>query len=227
MGSQSDLKPIKLYGKTGPNPPKVHVILEELGLPYEIEAVPFSDVKKPEYLAINPNGRLPSIQDPNTGLTLWESGAILEYLVEKYDTDHKLSFPAGSSEAYLAKQWLYFQTTGQGPYYGQAVWFSRYHPEKLPSAVDRYVNEIKRVTGVIEGHLARQKKEHEAKEGFDGPWLVGNKLSYVDIAFVPWQAVAKKLFGENGEYNEDDFPLVKEWLGKLLARESVKKALDF
>ncbi|KAL2166289.1 hypothetical protein VTG60DRAFT_2973 [Thermothelomyces hinnuleus] len=226
MGSQSDLKPIKVYGKGGPNPPKVVIILEELGLPHEIEAVPYGDVKKPEYLAINPNGRLPSIRDPNAGLTLWESGAILEYLVDKYDTDHKLSFPAGSNEAYLAKQWLFFQTTGQGPYYGQAAWFTKYHHEKLPSAIDRYVNEIKRVTAVIEGHLARQKEEHGAKEGFDGPWLVGNKLSYVDIAFVPWQVIAKRLFGETGQYNEDDYPLVKEWLGKLLARESVRKALE-
>ncbi|KAL2161408.1 hypothetical protein VTH06DRAFT_7969 [Thermothelomyces fergusii] len=226
MGSHSDLKPIRVYGKQGPNPPKVIMILKELGIPYEIEDVPFSDVKKPEYLAVNPNGRLPSIRDPNAGLTLWESGAILEYLVEKYDTEHKLSFPAGSDEAYLAKQWLFFQTTGQGPYYGQAVWFSRYHPEQLPSAIDRYINEIKRVTGVIEGHLARQKEEHGAKEGFDGPWLVGNKLSYVDIAFVPWQAIAGKFFGETGKFNPDEFPLVKEWLGKLLARESIKTSLE-
>ncbi|AEO54056.1 hypothetical protein MYCTH_2313641 [Thermothelomyces thermophilus ATCC 42464] len=226
MGSQSDLKPIKAYGKGSPNTDKVVIILEELGLPHEIETVPYSDVKKPEYLAINPNGRLPSIRDPNTGLTLWESGAILQYLVDKYDTDHKLSFPAGSNEDYLAKQWLFFQTTGQGPYYGQAVWFTTYHQEKLPSAIDRYINEIKRVTGVIEGHLARQKEEHGAKEGFDGPWLVGNKLSYVDFSFAPWQAIAKRLFGETGQYNEDDYPFVKEWLGKLLARESVRKALE-
>ncbi|GAP92818.2 putative glutathione S-transferase [Rosellinia necatrix] len=115
------LKPIKAYGKGGPNPPKVIMILEELGLPYEIEDVQFADVKKPEYLAVNPNGRLPAIYDPNTDLTLWESGAIVEYLVETYDKDNKISFPRGSNESYLTKQWLYYQTTGQGPYYGQAV----------------------------------------------------------------------------------------------------------
>ncbi len=105
----SSLKPIKTYGKGGPNPPKVIIILEELGLPYEVIPTPFSDVKKPEYLSINPNGRLPAIYDPNTDLTLWESGAIIEYLVETYDKDNKISFPQGSNESYLTKQWLYYQ----------------------------------------------------------------------------------------------------------------------
>ena len=82
----SQLKPIKLYGfgRTA-NPMKVAIILEELGLAFEQVPVAFADVKKPEYTAINPNGRLPSIIDPNTGITLWESGAILEYLIETYD----------------------------------------------------------------------------------------------------------------------------------------------
>ncbi|KAL2130274.1 hypothetical protein VTI74DRAFT_6691 [Chaetomium olivicolor] len=227
MASHSNLKPIKLYGKHGPNPPKVAILLDELNLPHEIEDVPFSDVKKPEYLAINPNGRLPAIHDPNTDLTLWESGAILEYLIERYDSkQQKLSFAPGSNEAFQAKQWLFFQTTGQGPYYGQAVWFTKFHPEKVQSAVDRYINEIKRVTGVLETHLAKQKEEYGGQEGFDGPWLVGNKLSYADIAFIPWQRSARNIFGESGKYNEDEFPLVKEWLAKLTARESVAKAMQ-
>ena len=226
MSSQSNLKPIKVYGKVGPNPPKVAIILDELNIPKEIDAVPFADVKKPEYLAINPNGRLPAIHDPNTDLTLWESGAIIEYLIETYDKDQKLSFAPGSNESFLAKQWLYFQTTGQGPYYGQAVWFTKHHPEKLQSAVDRYVNEIKRVTAVLEGHLGRQKDEFGATAGFDGPWLVGNKLSYADIAFVPWQSAAAKFFGgEDAKYDVSEFPLVEEWIGKLSARESVKVAM--
>jgi glutathione S-transferase len=223
MSSHSDLKPITVYGEGGPNPPKVAIILDELNIPKEIKAIPFSDVKKPEYLAINPNGRLPAIYDSNTDLTLWESGAIVEYLVEKYDRDRKISFAPGSKEAYHAKQWLFFQTTGQGPYYGQAVWFMKYHPEKLPSAVDRYLNEIKRVTGVLESHLAKQKEEHGSKAGFDGPWLVGNKLSYADLAWVPWQRGLPRLFELDGRtFDEDEFPLVKEWLAKMNARETVK-----
>lgn len=218
----SEIKPIKLYGKSGPNPGKVGIVLAELGLPYEADNIPFSDVKKPEYVAINPNGRLPSIHDPNTGITLWESGAIIEYLIERYDTEHRFSFAPGTPDSYLAKQWLYYQTTGQGPYYGQAVWFKRYHAEQVPSAIERYIKEINRVSGVLDGHLAQQKQEHG---GSDGPWLVGNKLSYADLAFIPWQGFASLLFGKD-EFNDDDYPHVKEWLGNLTSREKVKKVLE-
>ena len=221
----SQIKPIKVWGQSGPNPAKVALVLAELGLPYEISPIPFSDVKKPEYVAINPNGRLPSIHDPNTGITLWESGAIIDYLIERYDTEHRLSFAPGTPEAYHAKQWLYFQTSGQGPYYGQAVWFKRYHAEKVPSAVERYVKEINRVSGVLDGYLAQQKQQHGGSAGSDGPWLVGNKLSYADIAFIPWQEIASRVLGEDG-YDDDSYPHVKEWLGKMTSRETVKKVLE-
>jgi glutathione S-transferase len=105
----SDLKPIVIYGKHGPNPPKIRMLAEELGLAYDLKEINFADVKGAEFLAINPNGRMPAIYDPNTDLTLWESGAIIEYLIEKYDTERKVSFEPGSKEAYLAKQWLFFQ----------------------------------------------------------------------------------------------------------------------
>ncbi|KAI3317583.1 glutathione S-transferase [Xylariaceae sp. AK1471] len=217
----SSLKPIKTYGKAGPNPPKVIMILEELGLPYEIVDVGFPDLKKPEYLAVNPNGRMPAIYDPNTDLTLWESGAIVEYLVETYDKENKISYARGSNESYLVKQWLYFQTTGQGPYYGQAVWFTKYHPEKIQSAIDRYVKEINRVTGVVEGHLSKQK----AKAGNDGPWLVGDKITYADIAWYMWQVGIVKALPED-IINYEEYPTVKEWLDRLAARPSVKKTLE-
>jgi glutathione S-transferase len=117
----SELKPIVLWGGVmGPNPSKIGIILTELNIPFVSKYVPFDQVKGPEYVAVNPNGRLPAIQDPNKGITLWESGAIVEYLIAEYDHDHKLSFPARTVEDYHAKQWLYFQVSGQGPYYGQA-----------------------------------------------------------------------------------------------------------
>lgn len=147
--SSSDIKPIKVWGRGGPNPPKVAMILELLSLPHEFVPITFADVKKPEYLAINPNGRLPAIHDPNTDLTIWESGAIVEYLVDRYDKDHKYSSAPGTNDYYLAKQWLAFQISGQGPYYGQAVWFTRLHHERLPSATERYEKEVGRVTGVL------------------------------------------------------------------------------
>jgi glutathione S-transferase len=168
----SQIKPIKVWGQGGPNPPKVGIILEELGLPYEVIPVPLSDIKKPEYVAINPNGRLPAIHDPNAGITLWESGAIIEYLIELYDTKHRLSFAPGTPESYHAKQWLYFQTTGQGPYYGQAAWFKKYHSEQVPSAIERYTKEVNRVSGVLDRYLAQQKQEHGGSAGGDGPYRV-------------------------------------------------------
>lgn len=222
--SLSNLKSIRLYGKGGPNPPKVLMILEELGVPYEIEDVPFSDVKTPAYLAVNPNGRLPAIVDPNhqeqgRDLVLWESGAIVEYLVERYDADHKISFAPGSAEAQHARQWLFFQATGQGPYYGQAYWFKQLHAERLPSAVKRYTDEARRVTGVVEGWL--RKQVDEGTGGADGPWLVGGRISYADIAWFMWQKAFGMKFTE--EFNEDEFPLVKDWLARLAKRPSVSK----
>ena len=219
----SSIKPIKVWGLGGPNPPKVAMIIGELGLPSVTDPIPIPDVKKPEYVAVNPNGRIPAIYDPNTDITLWESGAIIEYLTERYDPTHRLSFAPGTPESYHARQWLYFQTSGQGPYYGQAVWFKRYHKERLPSAVERYVKEINRVSGVLNGVLAEQKQKYS--DGTDGPWLVGNKMSYADIAFVPWQAIANILLTKD-EYDDGNYPYVKEWMGKMMAREKIGGAME-
>jgi glutathione S-transferase len=111
LATMSTIKPIDLHGAHGPNPQKVRLILSDLDLPHTIHEVSFADVKGPAFTALNPNGRMPAIHDPNNDFTLWESGAILEYITDKYDVDRKLSFEPGSKEAYLAKQWLYFQST--------------------------------------------------------------------------------------------------------------------
>ena len=214
----SQLKPIKLYGVGGPNPPKVAMVLEELGLPYEPIFIPLSDVKGAEYTKINPNGRIPSIYDPNTDLTLWESGAIVLYLVERYDTDHKISFPRGSNEAFLAQQWLFFQASGQGPYYGQSIYFSLYHHEKVPSTVERFNNEINRVTGVLEGYLAKQNQSV-------GPWLVGEKYSYADLAWINWQLNMTK-FLTKVQFDPDQFPHVKKWLDNMTSRAPIKSVWE-
>ncbi|KAL0465184.1 glutathione transferase [Neurospora intermedia] len=222
MADSSSLKPIKVYGHTGPNPPKVIMVLAELGIPYDLDNIQISQAKSPEFVKnVNPNGRLPAIQDPNTDLTLWESGAILEYLTEKYDKELKLSFTPGTNDFYLARQWLYFQTTGQGPYYGQVAWFKRYHPEPVPSAVERYVKELNRVSSVMEDHLQTQKEKYGTEE----PWFVGNKFSYVDIAFAPWQHIVGVMLTKE-EYDEDKYPLIHAWLERLRARKPIKEALD-
>ena len=205
------LKPITLHGHAGgPNPWKVIMVLEELNIPYVHKFVDFPDMKKEPYESINPNGRVPAIEDPNTDITLWESGAIVEYLVETYDKENKISFAHGSKEYFQAKQWLHFQVSGQGPYFGQAVWFTRYHPEKIQSAVDRYVNEIRRVSGVLERAL--QGKQY----------LVGDKFSYVDAAFVPWFLIAPMFEIDM----EKDFPTTAAWLKRVQDHPSVAKAVQ-
>ena len=207
------LKPITLWGHdSGPNAWKVAMILEELNLPYTHKMIEFPDMKKEPYESINPNGRVPSIQDPNTGTTLWESGAIIEYLIETYDKQHKISFAPGSKEYYETKQWLFYQVSGQGPYFGQAVWFTLYHPEKLPSAVDRYVNEIRRVSGVLDRVL--QDKE----------FLVGGKFSYADAAFVTGYSI---MFLWADRFNlETEFPLLNAWLERIKVRPAIAKILQ-
>lgn len=116
MTSNKDLKPIKLYSHPGgPNPWKVAIILEELGVPYNAQLMDFSELKKDPFESVNPNGRVPAIEDPNTGFNLWESGAIIEYLLENYDKGDTLSYTEGK-EKWEQSCWLHFQTSGQGPY---------------------------------------------------------------------------------------------------------------
>ncbi|CEJ87004.1 hypothetical protein VHEMI04271 [[Torrubiella] hemipterigena] len=205
------LQPIKIYYSRGPNPPKVAIICEELGIPYEKVAVENS--KSPEFVKINPNGRVPAIEDPNNdNLILWESGAIVEYLVEKYDKDHKIS-SANEADKWHLRQWLYFQTTGQGPYYGQAVWFYKYHPEQVPSAQKRYIGEIERVWGVLDASLK------------DKEYLVGDKCTYADIAFLPWEFGVHNFIGEQVKHIdvETKYPNYWAWYQRLVNRESAKK----
>lgn len=121
-------------------------------------------MKKPPFEKICINGRVPAIEDPNTGITLWESGAIIEYLQETYDKSNTLTYTS-SPEKFLVKQWLHFQMSGQGPYFGQGAWFMKFHPEKIEGAQTRYKDQMKRVLDVIDRHLKETK----------GQYLVGNK----------------------------------------------------
>lgn len=217
MAPSSSLKPITIYAHvSGPNPWKCAIVMEELDVPYEMEIVDFSVIKQAPFTDINPNGRVPAIHDPNTGLTLWESGAILTYLVEQYDTDRKVSYdPSDLVEKHTANQWLHFQVSGQGPYFGQSVWFRRFHSEKIPSAMERYANEAKRVSTVIDSHLKKSGTTY----------LTGDKCTYADLSFVPWfQLLGPMVIGEEAkEELERGLPHYKKWVNAMYERESVKK----
>lgn len=169
-------------------------------------------MKKEPYIKLNPNGRLPAIEDPNKGISLFESGAIVEYLVDNYNQDKKLQY-TDLNKKYEAKAWLHLQMSGQGPYYGQSSWFSRFAPEHIPIATERYGNEVRRVTSVLDSVL----KERE--------WLVGDKCTYADLVFMPWQRWAKR-YATNPESFDEDFPHAAAWFARLSERPSVKKAFE-
>ncbi|ROT36438.1 glutathione S-transferase domain-containing protein [Sodiomyces alkalinus F11] len=197
----------------GPNPWKVVFVLEELGLPYELKVVHASTIKSPPLTDLNPNGRVPVIEDPNRDLVLWESGAVLTYLVQEYDKNHTLTYPGGN-EVHHVNQWLYFQTSGQGPYFGQAGWFRLHHPERVQSAIDRYTNEVWRVIGVL-------NKALEGKE-----WLVGDKMTFADMAFVSYNSLVHLMLDCPAEDALKEYPNVDAWHKRMASRDSWKKVLE-
>ncbi|EED79275.1 predicted protein [Postia placenta Mad-698-R] len=215
----SDGKHFTLYSHVGgPNGWKVVLALEILGLTYETVYLDFKtgEQKAAGHTKFNPNGRIPTIIDhKNDDFVLWESNAILLYLVEKYDTDHKISVTDGNDK-FTQLQWLYFQASGQGPYYGQLGWFTDYHPEKVPSAIERYTNETLRILGVLDSVLSKRT------------WLVADKLTIADLSFVPWNelALTRVLTEEHGYNIEKDFPALYKWHSAMMAMEPVRKTFE-
>ncbi|CAD0100774.1 unnamed protein product [Aureobasidium mustum] len=191
--------------------------MEELEIPYELNLLEFNQVKEPQYLELNPNGRLPTIEDPNTDMTVWESGAIILYLIDQYDKEGKLSY-LDAPQKYASMQWLMFQVSGQGPYFGQATWFARFHPEKLPSAIDRFMKEIERVIGVLDVALSRNRTG----------WLVGDRCTYADISFVAWAATGEGLLRElqKDVGLEEKYPHYYAWFAALKERPVIARALQ-
>ncbi len=203
-------KPIDLYTWGTPNGRKVSVMLEELGLPYNVHKIDIGkgDQFKPEFVAINPNSKIPAIVDPEgpggKPLTLFESGAILIYLAEK--TGRFIS--ADPRQRYIEIQWLMFQMGGVGPMFGQAHHFMRYAPEQLPYAIERYGKETKRLYGVMDRRLA------------EVPFLAGDDYSIADIATYPWVA--------RHEWHRvalEEFPNVKRWYDTIGARPAVQRGM--
>lgn len=141
-------------------------------------------------------------------IRLFESGSIMQYLVEQYDTNHLISYPKGSRESYEVNNWLFFLNAGVGPMQGQANHFFRYAPDKIPYGINRYQNETRRLYGVLDLHLAESKSDY----------LVGNKCTIADIAHWGWVTAA----GWAGVEIEE-FPLLKAWDDRMLARPGVER----
>ena len=199
---------IDVYSWATPNGHKVHIMLEECGLPYR--AIPVNigagEQFRPDFLAISPNNKIPAIVDPDgpdgKPISLFESGAILVYLASK--TGRFL--PPTDRARFEVLQWLMFQMGGVGPMLGQAHHFRMYAPEKIPYAIDRYVKETARLYRVMDTRLA------------DRPYLAGD-YSIADIASYPWVAPHEKQ-----RMNLDDFPNLKRWFATVGQRPAVERA---
>ncbi|WBM36700.1 glutathione binding-like protein [Alcaligenes faecalis] len=209
---------LQLYSLPTPNGVKVSIMLEEIGLPYEPHLVSFerNDQLSPEFISLSSNNKIPAILDPNgpgnKPLALFESGAILIYLAEK--SGQLLS--ADPAQRYETLQWLMFQMGGVGPMFGQLGFFHKFagkdFEDKRPR--DRYVNESKRLLGVIDKHL----------EGKD--WMVGNSYSIADIALFPWIANLIGFYGAGELVEYEQFKNVARVLKQFQARPAVKRGLN-
>ena len=209
---------LQLYSLPTPNGVKVSIMLEEIGLPYEVHLVDFGkdDQKTSEFLSLNPNGKIPAILDPNgpggRPLPLFESGAILQYLAEKTG---KL-LPQDAARRYQTIQWVHFQMGGIGPMFGQVGFFNKFagkdYPDKRP--LDRYVGESKRLLGVMETHLAGRQ------------WFMDDDYTIADISMLGWVRNLIGFYGAREIVDFDSLRHVPAWLERGIARPAVQRGLD-
>lgn len=209
---------LQLYSLPTPNGVKVSIMLEETGLPYEPHLVDFdrNDQKSPEFLSLNPNGKIPAIIDPDgpdgAPLGLFESGAILQYLAEK--TGRFL--PADAARRWQTIQWLHFQMGAIGPMFGQLGFFHKFagkdYEDKRPR--DRYVAESRRLLGVLDARLAGRE------------WIMDGEYTIADIATLGWVRNLIGFYGARDLVGFDGFAHVAAWLERGLARPAVQRGLE-
>ena len=201
---------IDLYTWPTPNGHKVHIMLEECGLPYKVYPIDIGagDQFKPEFLKISPNNKMPAIVDSDgpdgKPISIFESGAILLYLAGKTGK----FLPNDVRGKYIALQWLMFQMGGVGPMFGQAHHFRNYAPEKIDYAINRYTNEAKRLYGVMNKRLGEAK-------------YFAYDYSIADMAIFPWTRSHA-----NQGVDLAEFPNVKRWFDAIDARPAVKRAVQ-
>ena len=210
------MESLVLHGHaTSPNPLKVAIVLQYLHVPYEVKIWEFGDdprrgVKGEDYAQISPNGRVPAVQDPNTGVLVWESGAIINYLKRQYDTDRILGpkDPNPQAQADL-EQWEYLLLTTLGPMTGQLVWFTYYNVQKNEDAIERYRKQVYRCYDVLEGLLERS----------GGIGILPCGITSVDCHYEPWirpvEYIGVSLQGH---------PRIQRWLRNMCEELAVKDA---
>ena len=209
---------LQLYSLPTPNGVKVSIMLEEVGLPYEAHTINIgkNETWTPEFLSLNPNGKIPAILDPDgpdgKPLALWESGAILVYLAEKTG---KL-LPTDPARRLETLQWLFFQMAAVGPMFGQLGFFHKFagkdYEDKRPR--DRYRDESKRLLGVLEARL-------------DGRhWIMGDEYTIADISLLGWVRNLVGFYGAGELVEYDTLKHVPVWLERGLARPAVQRGLE-
>lgn len=208
---------LQLYSWPTPNGVKVSILLEELDLPYEPHLVDIgkNETWTPDYLSLNPNGKIPAIIDPDgpggQPLALFESGAILVYLAEKTGR----FIPDDPAARYETLQWVFFQMAAIGPMFGQVGFFHKFagreFEDKRPR--DRYVAESKRLLGVLEGRLQ------------DRDWIMGDDYTIADIASLGWVRNLVGFYEAADLVGFADFPAVAAWLERGVARPAVQRGL--
>ncbi|WP_341503267.1 glutathione S-transferase N-terminal domain-containing protein [Gallaecimonas sp. GXIMD4217] len=209
---------LQLYTLPTPNGQKVSIALEELGIPYEVHRVDIGRDEQflPEFLAINPNNKIPAIVDPDgpdgEPLTLFESGAILLYLAEK--TGRLL--PAEPARRIQCIQWLMFQMAGIGPMFGQFGHFHKYAGDRCnhPYPKARYGNEARRLLGVVEQRLAGRK------------FIMDDDFTIADIATFPWVDCLIRYYDAADHLGLDNYPQLMDWYRRCMARPASQRGKD-
>jgi GSH-dependent disulfide-bond oxidoreductase len=209
---------LQLYSLPTPNGVKVSIALEEIGLPYEPHRVDFgkNDQHTPEFLSLNPNGKIPAIIDPNgpggKPLALFESGAILLYLAEK--TGELLPKDAGAR--YETIEWVFFQMAFIGPMFGQLGYFFKFAGREIEDKrpLERYRAETQRLLGVMETQLAGR------------PWIMGEEYTIADISMLGWVRNLVGFYGAGEIVSFDELERVPAWLDRCLARPAVQRGLE-
>jgi GSH-dependent disulfide-bond oxidoreductase len=209
---------LQLYSLPTPNGVKVSIMLEEIGLPYEPHLVDFakSDQTTPEFLSLNPNGKIPAIIDPDgpggKPFGLFESGAILQYLAEKTG----ILLPADAARRYETIQWVYFQMAAVGPMFGQVGYFHKFAGKEIGDKrpLERYRNESMRLLGVLEARLEPRQ------------WMMDDEYTIADISLLGWVRNLIGFYGARDLVEFDRFKHVAAWLERGLARPAVQRGLE-
>lgn len=216
----------------GPNPMKVGFFLEQLGLKYAVKTLTINStdkekgVKGEDYLKINLNGRTPTLVDhQNNDFTVWESGAILQYLGHKYDPSKQYVGTTVEEQA-IVNQWLFFQATGHSPiqgnlYFSKMYWQGKYNEDAPENVVNRFRDETNRVLGVFEEQLKRQT----AKNGEEKAWLALDHMTIADFSAIPWLSILPK-FGEKLGIDLNSYPNLAKYVQKSMDLPSVKKVYE-